>query len=145
MSTPSLSAAVGRRLYELRVQAGIPLGQLAKRVRLSASALRAIEDGRTHPTIGTLSDLAGQLGSSVPALVREAREIQPGATTSPVLSGPAEIGRAILELPEGANKLWVAETAAIRCALEVCRGNKSAAARLLGVQRQAFARRIEHL
>jgi transcriptional regulator of acetoin/glycerol metabolism len=59
------------------------------------------------------------------------------------MSGPAEIGRLIVELPDGIDKLDVAENAAVRHALGIAKGNKSAAARLLGLQRQAFARRLK--
>lgn len=57
------------------------------------------------------------------------------------VAGPEQIGRAIVELPGRADKLRVAEKAAVRYALEVARGNKSAAARLLGVERKAVERR----
>jgi hypothetical protein len=58
-----------------------------------------------------------------------------------------EIGRNAsprsLDLPDGIDKLRIAEAAAVRLALEVCKGNKSAAARLLGAQRQAYQRLLE--
>jgi DNA-binding protein Fis len=47
-----------------------------------------------------------------------------------------------LDLPEGTDKLRVAEAAAVRLALAVCKGNQSGAARLLGLERRALMRRI---
>jgi len=143
MDPGPLSAFVGRRLRELRLRAGITITRLAKRVGLSASVLQRIEDGGAHPSVGTLNDLAGQLGTSVAELVRHARGDQAAPRASRAPSGPAQIGRAILDLPEGTDKLRVAEAAAVSLALEVCKGNKSAAARLLGAQRKAFVRLLE--
>jgi DNA-binding NtrC family response regulator len=57
------------------------------------------------------------------------------------VAGLEQIGRAIVELPGGGDKLRLAEKAAVRYALEVAKGNKSAAARLLGVERKAVERR----
>jgi transcriptional regulator with XRE-family HTH domain len=147
MRDSSISTAVGRLLQQRRLNSGIPLPRLAKRVGLSVSALQRIEEGGTRPSLGTLNDLAGELGASVVELVREVQQAQPPpANTQNVLRiGPEQIGRAIVELPDGVDKLMVAETAAVRYALGVCKGNKSAAARLLGLQRQALARRTEGL
>jgi transcriptional regulator with XRE-family HTH domain len=147
MRDSSISTAVGRLLQQRRLNSGIPLPRLAKKVGLSVSALQRIEEGGTRPSLGTLTDLARHLATSVPELVREAKQAQAApAKIQNVLSiGPEQIGRAIVELPDGFDKLRVAETAAVRYALEACKGNKSAAARLLGLQRQALARRTEGL
>jgi transcriptional regulator with XRE-family HTH domain len=138
----SLSAAVVHRLVERRMSAGVSLPLLAKRAGLSSSALRAIEDGRAPLSLGTLSDLAEQLGTSVGHLLREARQPVMALEDALALRGSADIGRAIVELPQGVDKLEVAEAAAIHYALDVCDGNQSRAARLLGVGRLAFARRL---
>jgi transcriptional regulator with XRE-family HTH domain len=143
MSTPSVSAAVGRRLQELRIRAGVPLPRLAKRVGLTTHALHRIEEGRDAPSVGALNQIAVQLGTSLAYLVREAKQAARAPAESRAMSRPAEIGRLIVELPDGIDKLDVVETAAVRHALDVAKGNKSAAARLLGLQRQAFARRLK--
>ena len=52
------------------------------------------------------------------------------------------IGREIAKLPgDLGDKLEAAEAAAVKHALHVCAGNQSAAARLLGLERKALARR----
>jgi transcriptional regulator with XRE-family HTH domain len=138
MSAPSISAAVGRRLCERRVAAGVSLSKLATRIGLAASALRDIEEGRIAPSIGTLARIAGRLGVSLPDLIRQAE--QPPSEPTGVMTA-AEIGRAIAELPDGGDKLALVEAAAVGHVLDACSGNKSRAALLLGMQRQAFARR----
>ena len=53
------------------------------------------------------------------------------------------IARAILDLPAGGSRLRDVEKTVVAQALEVTRGNVSAAARLLGTDRKALERRIE--
>jgi transcriptional regulator with XRE-family HTH domain len=117
MRIDSLSVSLARRLQQLRLKAGISLTRLAKKVRLSAPALQHIEDGRTKPSLGTLSDLANQLGTSVTELVREAREGTGAATTSDTAMGTAQIGRAIVELPDGGDKLDIAAACILRTSM----------------------------
>jgi len=138
MTVPSLSAAVGRRIQELRISAGVPLRRLAKESGLSVSALQYIEEGRAQPSVGTLADLAAQLGTSVAELVREAKQVK----ATPALT-PEQLGKAIVELPGGVDKLELVEAAAVRYALALCGGNKSRAAKLLGIERQAVMRRTQ--
>lgn len=155
----SLSAAVGHRLQQLRLRAGIPLARLAKRARLSAPELQRIEDGVVQASLGTLSDLAAQLGASITELVRDAKQpaergqpqgvrqtaSRPVHPREPRRMGPEEIARAIVELPDGIDKVEVVEAAAVRYAVQVAGGNKSQAARILGMQRQALGRRLRQL
>jgi transcriptional regulator with XRE-family HTH domain len=155
----SLSAAVGRRLQHLRLSAGIPVARLAKNARLSAFELQRIEDGLVQASIGTLSDLAAELGASVAELVRDAKRARvapkaPAARDAPVTRarsrdvtrmGPEQIARAIVELPDGIDKIEVVEAAAVRYAVQVSGGNKSHASRILGMQRQALGRRLRQL
>jgi transcriptional regulator with XRE-family HTH domain len=146
MNAGSISAAVGRRIQQLRLHAGLSLPRLAKKAGLSASALQRIEEGGAQASVGTLNDIAGHLGTTLAQLVREARDGETAPTENRGSSGStqiAQVGRAILDLPDGIDKLRVAEAAAVRLALEVCKGNKSAAARLLGAQRQAYQRLLE--
>jgi transcriptional regulator with XRE-family HTH domain len=141
MSEETLSAAMGLRLRELRLRAGLSLPRLSKRVGLSASALQRIEAGAAEPSISTLNDLAGHLGTTLGELVRKAKS-QAARREASALRGPEEIGRAILNLPEGTDKVRVVVAAAIRLALEESNGNQSAASRLLGMERRALMRRI---
>jgi transcriptional regulator with XRE-family HTH domain len=155
-ATGSLSTAVGRRLQQLRLRAGIPLSRLAKHAGLSAHELRRIEEGVVQASLGTLSDLAGELGASITELVRAARQplgmpqphalreartrLVPRRDHQPM--GPEEIARAIVELPDGIDKIEVVVAAAVRYAVEVAGGNKSQASRTLGMQRKALERRL---
>jgi DNA-binding NtrC family response regulator len=57
-----------------------------------------------------------------------------------------QLAKAILALPSGlGSKLDVVERAVLHQAVEVCSGNKSAAARLIGVDRKALERKWERL
>jgi DNA-binding NtrC family response regulator len=110
---------------------------------MPAAALRQIEEGGAQPSLGTLSDLAGQLGTSVPELVRDAKQARIAPAVSGTPMGLVQIARAIVELPDGVDKLDAVEAAAVRHAFEVSGGNKSGAARLLGMQRKALERRLK--
>ena len=147
MSASPLSAAVVHRLRQLRLSAGVSVPRLAKRAGLTADTLRRIEGGLTAPSVGQLGQVAAQLGASLADLVHHAKAPAESRddTRSRAVGGdasPEAIGRAIVALPAGADKLDLVEAAAIRYALEVAKGNKSAAARLLGRRRQQFARRL---
>lgn len=63
------AVALGRRVRHHRRAAGLTLAQLGERVRLSASALSLIENGRREPRVTTLTDLAHALGVEVSALL----------------------------------------------------------------------------
>ncbi len=144
MRATSLSAAVGRRLRQVRTDSGFSPERLARKAALTTSALLAIEDGRTQPSLAVLGQIAAHLGVSLSQVVRDAK--QPPAPSHDVpKSGPEQIGRAIVEMPEGGDKLRRAEMAAVLFALEVSAGNKSAAARLLGIERKAMERRFARL
>jgi DNA-binding NtrC family response regulator len=58
-----------------------------------------------------------------------------------------KIAREILALPErlGNSKLDLVERAVLHHAIESCQGNKSAAARLVGVHRKQLDRRLDRL
>jgi hypothetical protein len=54
-----------------------------------------------------------------------------------------DIARAILELPEGVgSKMDVVQHATVLVAMTACQENQSAAARMLGMERKAFARKL---
>jgi DNA-binding NtrC family response regulator len=65
-----------------------------------------------------------------------------GASAEPSDPGVDNLVRAVLKLPVD-NKLQAVEEALIAKAMSLCDGNKSAAARLLGVNRKAVERRVE--
>jgi 3-hydroxy-9,10-secoandrosta-1,3,5(10)-triene-9,17-dione monooxygenase reductase component len=62
---------VGQRIRELRMERALTLTELGRRVGISASALSQIERGKTHPAVGTLASVAGELGVSVDHLISE--------------------------------------------------------------------------
>src|SRR4029079_6479081 len=70
------------------------------------------------------------------------------AERSPLDAGTEidRIARALLALPDRlGSKLHVIERAVLHHAIEACGGNKSAAARLIGVDRKSLARKWERL
>ncbi len=84
-----------------------------------------------------LDRIARALGMSLVELV-----LDPNGMAAPRL-GVAGIARAILELPDAVgSKIDVVETATVLVALTCCQENQSAAARLLGMDRKAFVRRL---
>jgi transcriptional regulator with XRE-family HTH domain len=142
--TTPISAMVGQRIRELREDAGLSVDRLAKRTGLSASALAGIEAGRVRPSLGTLGAIARRLDRSVSDLIKEAQQsglVQPNVDLPTRLD---RIARAILELPDGVGaKLDAVEAAVVRHAMFICSNNKSAAARLLGLERKALMRRVD--
>jgi DNA-binding NtrC family response regulator len=77
--------------------------------------------------------------AQVEALVRPAAEV-PSSPAAP--SSLAEAAAVVVGLPVPGSKLAEIERAVVHHALEMCRGNVSAAARLLGVDRKTLERKI---
>jgi len=137
MGASKTSVALGRRIRLSRRRANLPLGRVATESKLSASQLERIESGHARPTLAVLDRIARAMGMSLVELVLDPNGV---ATTR---LGLPEIARAILELPDEVGpKLDAAEAAAILVAMTACRENQSAAARLLGMERKAFTRRL---
>ena len=136
-----ISAMVGRRLGELRVAAGLSPRRVAARSGLKLSALAGIEHGRGRPTVFALERVASLLGVSLAQLIREAQH-RPEPRREELKELLARVGRDVAELPSSlGDKLIAAENAAVRHAVAACRGNQSAAARMLGLERKALIRR----
>lgn len=137
MGVSTTSAAVGRTIRASRKRAHLPLASVARECKLSAAELDGIECGRSRPTIAVLDRIARALGLSLVELVLvPARRVAPRP-------GLAAIGRAILALPDAfGSKIDVVEAATVLIALTACQENQSAAARLLGMDRKAFVRRL---
>ncbi len=76
--------------------------------------------------------------AEVEALLRPAAATASSAPPSSL----AEAAAVVVGLPVSGSKLAEIERAVVTHALEVCRGNVSAAARLLGVDRKALERKI---
>jgi transcriptional regulator with XRE-family HTH domain len=154
----ALSARVGRRLRELRVAADVSLERLAGQVGVSKGLLLAIEEGVERPTIATLENLARALRVSLVDLIqatragspvsasrersRQSRAAAPAPRGLPTLHSIEEIAQAIAALPDSVgDKLEAVDLAAVKHAMAVCGGNRSAAARVLGIERKAVIRR----
>jgi transcriptional regulator with XRE-family HTH domain len=144
MQTAPISALVGQRIRELRESAGITVHRLAKRTGVPASALAGIEAGRVRPSLGTLGAIAQRLDRSVSELIKEAQQGGLAERNVDLPTRLDRIARAIVELPEDVGpKLDAVEAAVVRHAMFICGGNKSSAARLLGLERKALMRRVD--
>ncbi len=78
--------------------------------------------------------------AEVEALLGWAAAEAPSSPGAP--SSMAEVAAVVVGLPTPGSKLADVERAVIRHALEESRGNMSAAARLLGVERKRFERKV---
>jgi len=54
----AFQASLGRRIYDLRADAGLTQEKLAERTSLSAKYLSDIELGKVNPSVGVLYDIA---------------------------------------------------------------------------------------
>jgi transcriptional regulator with XRE-family HTH domain len=144
MKNPS-SLSVGRAIRALRERGRQSTAVLSRAAGVSNAELAAIEAGRAQPSIAVLHRIANALGSTLIELVADARS--PEAGPSPAAAkrnlGLPEIARAIADLPAAiGSKVDAAEAAAVLHAMVVSGQNQSAAARLLGMERKAFVRRL---
>jgi transcriptional regulator with XRE-family HTH domain len=62
--------AIGDRLREERVKAGISQRELARRLGLSASLISQLESGQSRPSVGTLYSIVTELGVSLDRVIR---------------------------------------------------------------------------
>ena len=69
LATDPVTDAVARNVREARTERGWTLDQLATRSGVSKGMVVQIEQGRTNPSIGTLSKVSEALGVSLPDLV----------------------------------------------------------------------------
>jgi DNA-binding NtrC family response regulator len=109
-----------------------------------AIELDAIESGRARPSIAALGRIARALGADLVDLVRGADlGIPEGDHGGSLRLGLPQIAKAIADLPMSiGSKVDAAESAAVLYAMNACGDNQSAAARLLGMERKAFVRRL---
>lgn len=101
--TESLDA-IGDRLREERMKAGLSQRELARRLGLSASMISQLEAGQSKPSVGTLYSIVTELGLSLDQIIRgsedgaEPRSATARPATSPVVR-PDE--RQAIELDSG--------------------------------------------
>lgn len=69
-SEPEALDAIGHRLREERVRAGLSQRELARRVGLSASLISQLESGQSRPSVGTLYSIVTELGVSLDRVIR---------------------------------------------------------------------------
>jgi transcriptional regulator with XRE-family HTH domain len=132
-----ITETVGRAIRASRKRANLPLARLARECKLSPTQLDGIESGRSRPSPDTLVRIARALGTNVVDLVVETRR------GSARRLGIADIARAILDLPQAVgSKIEVVQHATVLVALTACQQNQSAAARMLGMDRKAFTRKL---
>ncbi len=146
MKVPS-AAAVGQAIRALRERKHQSLTAVSRTASISSAELAAIESGRGRATVAQLHRVARAVGSSLVDVVNDAR--MPASTNGAGMRSKAssiglpEIARAIAELPGSlGSKVDAAESAAVLYAMQVEGNNQSAAARLLGMERKAFVRRL---
>jgi transcriptional regulator with XRE-family HTH domain len=147
MSLPTTSSDVGRAIRVTRERSALSLARVARASGVPASELQAIEAGRARPSIAALGRIARALGADLIDLVRrtDAGTDERGepAMRGSVRLGLPQIAKAIADLPASVgSKVDAAESAAVLYAMKACGDNQSAAARLLGMERKAFVRRL---
>jgi transcriptional regulator with XRE-family HTH domain len=171
-----LRRAIGERIQQLRVEAGLTVAKLAGESTIgSTAAMAKLERGDGTAPIEAFDSLAvalrvpllalftfpaqdffqelvdklrhirfGELQSMLALVGNRARprDDRGARTDMPSLD---ELARWILQLPGRGSKLEVVQRAVLLHALEVSEGNVSAAARLLGINRKAFERRLTRI
>ncbi len=153
-STPE----VCRALRVARERAGLERAGVARVSGVTTAELRRIEAGESRPSIALLQRLASAVGTRLTEIVRLANEPSAGVPVAKATEaadargasrtrshlGVEELAQAIVELPAAVgSKVDVVASAAVLHAMAACRNNQSAAARLLGMERKAFVRRLQ--
>jgi DNA-binding transcriptional MerR regulator/quercetin dioxygenase-like cupin family protein len=77
---------IGRRLRDLRIRKGLSLRELAARTGLSSSYISSIERSLSSPSVASMSKIAAELDTNVPALLGDSGRIP---VNSPVVRANA--------------------------------------------------------
>ncbi len=123
--------------------------RLPRKLRFTEAAMAWLANRPWHGNVRELRNLVERLVLlaeddfiEVPALEALCGPVSPSQARNEI----DRIARALLALPERlGSKLAVIERAVLHHAIETCGGNKSAAARMIGVDRRALDRRWERL
>jgi transcriptional regulator with XRE-family HTH domain len=94
----------GRRLKELREQAGLTQPQLAERARLSKGGIADLEQGRREPSWSTVQALCSALGVSSEAFNQEPAERPEVGRGRPPKHGPGQTEALAPKRPRGRPK-----------------------------------------
>ena len=70
MDMKSESAKLGKNLKRIRIEKGITQGDIVRTLGVSRSFISNIENGKTNPTLSTISKLAKAIGVSVVELMK---------------------------------------------------------------------------
>ena len=70
MDMKSESAKLGKNLKRIRTEKGITQGDIVRALGISRSFVSNIENGKTNPTLSTISKLASALGVSSDELLK---------------------------------------------------------------------------
>jgi transcriptional regulator with XRE-family HTH domain len=73
-SPQSIAGRIGPRVRARRIELGISVRELARRIDVSGSFVSAVETGRTAPSIGTFRALASELDISAAELLADPAE-----------------------------------------------------------------------
>ena len=80
---PDASSGLGPRLREIRLERGISLRELARRLDLSPSSISQIETGKMQPSVRTLYAFAAEFGVTVDEVLFEHGAPLRGPSRSP--------------------------------------------------------------
>jgi transcriptional regulator with XRE-family HTH domain len=136
------SSLIGQSLRALRIASGRKPGQVAKAAKLTTTRLLEIENGSVRTAIATFQQIALALGTD---LVDVVRDLERGnETVAPVAATLSldQIAKSIVELSIKTSKMEAVFAAVVAYAMKVTGDNQSAAARLVGMERKAFVRRL---
>jgi two-component system response regulator HydG len=123
---------------------------LARPLRFTVEAIEWLQHKRSWP--GNVRELENAIERL--ALLSDSEEVDVtvlrdlvGETQNRSAAEIEKIAREILALPDllGSSKLDLVERAVLHHAIETCHGNKSAAARMVGVHRKSLDRKWERL
>jgi len=106
--------AIGQRLRQARLELGMSLREMARRVGVSPSFISQVELGRTKPSVGTLYSIALELGVSLNELMPPAAKVASSAESG--LSAETLHDRTRATIPDGVSPV---QRAATRPALQI--------------------------
>jgi len=64
------STKLGLNLKRIRTKKGIPQGDIARELEVSRGFISTIENGKTNPTLSTITNIAKALGVSTDELLK---------------------------------------------------------------------------
>ena len=133
-------ADIGRSLLSLR--GGSPAKRVAKAAGISVEQLLLIEQGRSTASLAVYQRVARALGTTLADVATWSMKSGPSPVAPSEAVRVADVASAIVRLQVDGSKVDAAVDASVLEALRMTGNNQSAAARLLGMERKAFCRRM---